>query len=219
MTHVNQKKQQIQSLPYTKTSNLAGELELFVGLPVMLTTNIAVELQLTNGAFGTISRIGIQKKNTLKREGDLYILDTVPDYVIVKFHGVNIPQLSHLGEGEVPIFPIKATFQYRFPGTKTYANIYRYQLPLVASYSYTSYKSQNKTLDAVVADLLPPHGIPIEPSFAYVPLSRVRSLQDLIILRPFPITVLQGRRPDDLIAQDKRFNEMDKMTQNYNNTK
>ena len=36
-----------------QAGGLAGELKLLVGMPVMLTKNIAVELGLTNGNMGT----------------------------------------------------------------------------------------------------------------------------------------------------------------------
>ena len=175
----------------------------------MLTTNIAVELQLTNGTFGVISKIPYDMKQVLSKDENIYVLQSVPRYVIAKFQGLNIPKLPHLDEGEIPVFPIKSSFQFHFPGAKTRTNITRFQLPLVASYCYTAYKSQSKTLPAIVADLVPVSGVPIEPSFAYVPLSRVRSINDVVILRPFPISVIQAKRSNDLIAQDKRFEQMD----------
>ncbi len=204
------KLKQLQSLSYTQTGGLPGELEIFVGLPVMLTSNIAVELQLTNGAMGVISRIPFEKKHTVKKIGNIYRLPTIPKYVVVQFHCIDIPKLPNLNKGEIPIFPKRSSFQYEFPGTKTRTSINRYQLPLVPSYCYTAYKAQSKTLPALITDLLPVPGIPLEPSFGYVPLSRVRSLNDIVILRKFPISVIQAKRSDDLIAQDKRFKRMDK---------
>ncbi len=205
----NSKLQQIQSLAFTKTSNLPGELELFHGAKVMLTTNIAVELNLTNGAFGEVTQIGLCRRNNYIRNGEQYILGAVPEYVIVRFEDARIPKLVGLNHGEVPIFPIKSTFQYKFPGAKKSVSISRYQLPLVTAYSYTTYKAQGKTLDAMITDLLPMSGVPVDPSFAYVALSRVRSLNDLVILREFPLEVLQAKQSSDLIAQNRKFHQMD----------
>ncbi len=199
------KLEQLQALPYTQTGGLPGELEIFVGLPVMLTSNIAVELQLTNRAMGVISRIPFEKKHTLMKSGNIYILPEIPKYVVVQFQCHHIPKLPNLKSGEIPIFPKRSSFQYEFPGMKTRTSISRFQLPLVPSYCYTAYKAQCKTLPALITDLLPVPGIPVEPSFSYIPLSRVRSLSDLVILREFPISVIQAKRSKDLIAQDIRF--------------
>ena len=212
VTLTKSKLEQIHKLPYTQTGSLPSDLELFVGLPVILTSNIAVELGLTNGAFGVVTKIAIDQTNRIMKDGDVYVMEKVPRYVIVKFHGINLPKLAGLEDGEVPIFCHRSSFSYKFPGTRTATSINRQQLPLVAAYSYTSYKAQSKTLNAIVTDLFPPSGVTIDPSFSYVPLSRVRSLQDLVILRPFPISVLQCDRPGDLVAQENKFKTMD--TQN-----
>ena len=208
------KLQQTQQLPYTKTGNLPGKLRLFIGLPVMLTHNIAVELGLTNGAFGVVTRIAIENEQNLKKSDDGYIMENVPEYVIVRFPGLKLDRLPGLDDEEVPIFPMKTSFGMKFPRTMVKSTISRFQIPLVEAYSYTSYKSQGKTLNAIITDLVPPVGMPTNPSFAYVPLSRVRSLQDLVILRPFPITVLQAKQSEDLISQNERFKLLDQATNN-----
>ncbi len=177
------KQKQLDNLTYTQAGSLPKELELFAGLPVMLTKNTAVEMGLTNGSMGTVTRIHFEKDQH------------IPKYVVVKFPDTTCPKLPNLENKEIPIFPIHSSFQYKFPGTTKSTTIRRTQLPLVSAYSYTSYKSQGKTLDAVVVDLQPASNRPLDPSFSYVPLSRVRSLQDLVILREFPISVLQSPRP------------------------
>ncbi len=83
-------------------------------------------------------------------------------------------------------------------------------------YSYTSYKAQGKTLPAIITDLLPTSRNSNEAAFAYVPLSRVKRLDDLAILRKFPISVLQIKPTKDLKAQDERFTEMDMFSEHEN---
>ncbi len=133
----------------------------------------------------------------------------IPEYVIVKFSETTCPPFPGLRSGEVPIFPRSGSFQFGFPGMKSKVSIRRWQLPLVACYPYTSYKAQSKALPAKVTDLVPSHTFKVGGSFAYVPLLRVRCLDDLAIVRPFPISVLQKARPKDLIAQDARFKKME----------
>ncbi len=191
------KKKQLSNLPYTKSGNLPTQLELFVGLPIMVTKNLAVELGICNGALGTITRIKYGQNNQ------------IPCYVVAKFQCSSCPKLAGLENGEIPIFPTSASYQFKFPGTVRFVTIHRVQLPIVSAYSYTSYKSQGKTLSAIVTDLQPSSKFPIDSSFSYVPLSRVRSLNDLVILRKFPISVLQLPRSNDYIAHKKWLEGMD----------
>ncbi len=204
-------------LSYTKAGNLPSELELFKGLPVMLTQNIAVELGLTNGAFGEVTQIGFDKDHKMTKKDDSYLLESVPQYVIVKFPCLKHLKLPGLNIGEVPVFPVKSSFRIKFPGTVVKSTINRLQLPLVASYCYTSYKDQGKTLEAIIVELVPSSNKSNDPSFGYVPLSRVRRLQDLCILRPFPISILQSEVPPDLVAQNQRFNIIEQSPKNTNN--
>ncbi len=197
----------LQNLSYTSTSNLPGELPLFIGMKVMLTTNLLVEEKLANGSVGEVTRIACTSRPILKE--NKYVLQEQPRYVVVNFHNTSCPTFESLNPGEVPIFPLASTFRHKFPGSLRPTSIRRQQLPLVACYSYTAHKAQCKTLDAVITDLVPPPGFKVDSGFSYVPLSRVRRLDDLCILRPFPIKVLQTQQPLDLVAQDKRFEEMD----------
>ncbi len=205
------KLQQLQRLSYTRTSNLPGELELFRGMPVMVTKNIAVEFKISNGAIGVISKIVCIGKPTLS--AGLYILPDIPIYVVVKFPDTTCPAFPGLASGEIPIFPQTDSFQFKFPGTTSSSTIRRRQLPLISCYSYTSHKAQGKTLPAIVTDLVPLKKN-VDCSFAYVPLSRIRHLEDLVIIRPFPISVIQSKRPKDLIAQDAKFIKMDSICSN-----
>ncbi|CAF4946825.1 unnamed protein product, partial [Rotaria magnacalcarata] len=48
----------------------------------------------------------------------------------------------------------------------------------------TTHKSQGQTLGKIIIDLVMPPG-PVEVASVYVPLSRVKRLDDLLIIRPF----------------------------------
>ena len=51
-------------------------------------------------------------------------------------------------------------------------------------------------MNKAIIDLVkPPGNKPIDLSFAYVPLSRIRRLEDLTILRPFDADVIKNLRP------------------------
>ena len=89
-------------------------------------------------------------------------------------------------------------------------NIKRSHFPLVPAYSYTAHKSQGKTLKKVMVDLVPPKGMKhMDISFAYVPLSRVRSLNDLTILRHFDSKILKKNINRDCAKMMEDFKKRD----------
>ena len=78
-------------------------------------------------------------------------------------------------------------------------------------YSCTAHKSQGQTLKKAVVDLVPAHGSTknIGKEFAYVPLSRVRRLQDLTILRPFDPSILNAKINEGCAAMMEDFQRRD----------
>ncbi|CAF1265132.1 unnamed protein product [Rotaria sp. Silwood1] len=74
----------------------------------------------------------------------------------------------------------------------------------------TTHKSQGQTLGKFIVDLVMPPGPP-EVASVYVPLSRVKRLDDLLIIRPFEFATLQVKPSTAQIAELKR---LDKIAQN-----
>ena len=76
----------------------------------------------------------------------------------------------------------------------------------------TAHKSQGATLDKAVVDLVPQPNLksPIDVNFPYVPLSRVRRLQDLTILRPFDASVVKVKPNPACLAMMEYFKTLDK---------
>ena len=76
----------------------------------------------------------------------------------------------------------------------------RKQFPIVPRFSITGHKSQGQTLTKAIIDLVPNpknKGRQEEVSFPYVPLSRVRRLEDLTILREFPASVILNPKENE----------------------
>ena len=65
------------------------------------------------------------------------------------------------------------------------------------------------TLNKAFVDLVPVQKNPVDINFAYVPLSRVRRLEDLNILRPFPENVLKAQVNKDAQAMMSYFKDRD----------
>ena len=86
-------------------------------------------------------------------------------------------------------------------------SIKRRALPLVPAYSITTHKSQSQTLNNVVIDLkLPNENDDI--AAIYVPLSRVKRLVDLIILRHFDYKVLLIKPSKSQLAEIERLDKL-----------
>ena len=65
------------------------------------------------------------------------------------------------------------------------------------------------TLDKAIVDLVPSDRRSVQINFAYVPLSRVRRLEDLTILRPFPVDVLKAKVNESCAAMMVAFKSRD----------
>ena len=184
----------VKGLPNTKTDGLPGYLPLFAGMPVYLTKNLSTELGLTNGSRGVVTQVHCEKnksRNDIAGTKEYEVLSSLPECVIVEFPGTLPNGLTGLASNQVPVFPTQGTFSVKLQNTKKNITIKRNQLPLVPGYSCTAHKSQGQTLSEVIVDLVPAKGMKkLDISFAYVPLSRVRRMKDVTILRPFTSDVI-----------------------------
>ena len=195
----------------TATRGLPRELKLFIGMPVMVTNNIATELGITNGTTGFIRSIHFRDEEVISKESGYHEFEQPPEYVIVELEDICMETLEGLPPNHVPIFLKTESFQVRMPGKKKSINVNRHHFPLVPRFSCTAHKSQGQTLRKVIVDLAPLNGktkgIGIE--FAYVPLSRVRRLEDLTILRPFDPMILKTSVNEGCKIMMEEFSERD----------
>ena len=192
----------------TRTKGLPRELQLFVGMPVIVTTNIKTELGITNGTMGVVRLIHFKNGQVINEDTGVHYLEENPDYIIVELDDISVKPLDGLPPNHIPIVPIKKSFSVYMPGKTKAVNVNRIHFPLVPRYSCTAHKSQGKTLSKAIVDLVPlKRGVGIE--FAYVPLSRVRRLADLTILRPFNPSILRAKVNEGCAAMMEEFRRRD----------
>ena len=139
----------------------------------MLTRNIWAEKGLCNGSLGYI-------KHIIFKEGQCP--PNLPLAVIVKFDAGYIGPSILSEERCVSIIPITST------GDVLGANYERQQLPLKLAWSITIHKSQGLTLDKAWVNLGSKENC---AGLAYVALSRVRTLSDLLV-EPMTLERLQA---------------------------
>ena len=115
---------------------------------------------------------------------------------------------AYLPSNIIPIFPREESFSVdpKCPelGTKA-VSVKRVQFPLTPAYACTAHKAQGKTLTKAIVDLSKPPTGRMDAAYAYVVLSRLKCLTDLLILRPFPISVLQQKHCPDYWLEINRL--------------
>ena len=190
---------------------LLRKLQLFIGMPVIVTNNIATELGITNGTEGQVKSIHFKNGEVITGDAGYQHLESPPDYVIVELEDITMRPLDGLPPNHVPISLQTAGFSVYLPDMKKSINVNRSHFPLVPRYSCTAHKSQGRTLQKAIVDLVPIYGTSkgVGIEFAYVPLSRVRRLQDLTILRPFDPTILNTKINDGCAAMMDIFKRED----------
>ncbi|CAF1282832.1 unnamed protein product [Rotaria sordida] len=75
----------------------------------------------------------------------------------------------------------------------------------------TTYKSQGQTLGKIIVDRVMPPG-PLEVALVYVPLSRVKRLDDILIIRSFEFATLQVKPSTAQIQELKRLDKIAQST-------
>ena len=188
-------------VPSTKSEDSIGRLPLFPGMKVMIQENIAFSHGLVNGAEGTV-------EDVLWEEEDGCRYATVA-YVRVPGSGLIFPEK---GPNVVPIFPEVVGFEVQVSagGAKSSGRrVSRYQLPLLPAYAYTDYKSQGKSLSRAIVDIESANSL----QGVYVMLSRVKTLDGLMVLRPFVSSRVCRRLSQELRDELDRIDTLSNATE------
>ncbi|CAM4819906.1 unnamed protein product [Rotaria magnacalcarata] len=190
----------------SKTERLPGLLPFVPGMPVILTQNIAIELSLINGINGIFRQL-VYQPDSMSTDvlSQAFPNNTQyvhrPLYALIEITRSKIKcNLEEVQPKLVPIPLMEQTFRVDVTdilpkGKKSTSNgkailsIKRRALPFVPAYCITTHKSQGQTLNKVVIDLKLLNETD-DIVAVYVPLSRVKRLTDLIILRQFDYKVL-----------------------------
>lgn len=224
----------ILELPDNKTEHLPWYLPLVPGMPVLLTENLATELGLSNGTKGIFRQLVYENCSDITNFDDKNFpantrFITRPKYALVEFPNCKVGSaLATLQPKLIPVSVSEQSFLFDvdelLPTTESKAakakkqstkiTVKRRALPLVPAFSITTHKSQGQTLRKIIVDLVLPPG-PTELASVYVPLSRVKRLQDLVILRPFQLEVLQLKPSKAQLEELNRLDMIAKKTREH----
>ena len=104
--------------------------------------------------------------------------------------------MPHLAPHEFPIMPspIPVHYETKQRGKPKWTLAFSWlQVPLILAFAMMAHKSQGQTINKVIIDLASCHGM----EAPYIMVLRVRRLDNLFILCPFPIEKIRCRMSED----------------------
>ena len=187
-------------------------------MKVMVTENIEIDLDLTNGARGEIVDIVLHPDEPPVRDEPVVHLKYMPTYTLVKLSRTRVTTLEGLDTSVIPIEPTMTTYRIKIQqrdGKLVQKNVRRCQYPMTAAYAFTDYRSQGQTIPYVIADIGSPPTGTLSLFNLYVALSRSSGRDSIRLLRDFKDELFRGSHDPALTAEDERLENLDKMTQEW----
>ena len=193
-----------------KRKDLPETIELAIGMKVMVTSNIATDLDITNGARGSMVDIILSAEEPPLGDACVVELKHLPQCVLVKLNRTRAARLDSLDAGVIPIFPAKSSMQIVLARkTKT---VTRFQYPITAAYCFTDYRSQGQTIPRVIVDIASPPTGKLLLFNLYVALSRSSGQETFRLLREFDDEIFLGAHEAELVLEDERLDGLDQET-------
>jgi len=193
-----------------KRKGLPETIELAIGMKVMVTSNIATDLDITNGARGTIVDITLNPEEPPLGDSSIITLKHLPRCVLVKLNRTRANRLTGLDDGVIPIFPPKSSMQITL--TKKAQTVTRFQYPITATYCFTDYRSQGQTIPYVIIDIASPPSGELSLFNLYVALSRSSGWETIRLLREFDDDIFLEAHEPELMLEDERLDDLDGTT-------
>ena len=137
-----------------KQKDLLEVIELAIGMKVMVTSNIATDLDIANGARGAVVDIILDPEEPLLGDNSIVTLKRLPQCVLVRLNRTCATRLDGLDDSVVPIFPAKSSMQITLG--KKVKTVTCFQYPITAAYCFTDYRSQGQTIPHVIVDITSP---------------------------------------------------------------
>ncbi|CUA73486.1 hypothetical protein RSOLAG22IIIB_05336 [Rhizoctonia solani] len=210
-------------------SSLTDKVLLAVGMRVMVTSNVETDLDVANGARGTVVEIFLHPNEPPFDSGaSVVTLSKLPSHILVKMDRTRATKLPGLSDNVLPILPVSKNFRVVLPIQQADGSvadiprtIHRLQFPITPAYAFTDYRSQGQTIPAAIIDIAtPPTGSALSLYNLYVALSRCAGRDNIRILRDFDEKLLMKPLDYDLLREDERLAKMDNQTEQlWNNLK
>lgn len=112
--------------------------------------------------------------------------------------------LSMLSQNQAVVLQDTIDLTFRHPHSNKKCLIKRTQLPIAPAFAMTAHKAQGQTMNKVIIDLESCRGT----ESPYVMVSRVTSLEGLLILRPFKFSKIKCHQSQDTRKELNRLNRL-----------
>jgi len=198
--------------------DLQREVHIAVGMEIMVTRNIETDLDITNGARGTVVDIFLHPDEPAHDEEAMSTtLAYPPVFILVKLNRTRASQLKGLDESVIPVEPITKTFRIDVHenGTNLTRTISRRQLPVTAAYASTDYQAQGQTIGHVLIDIATPPTGGLNLFNLYVALSWSSGRETIRLLRDFDQKHFQAAHSPELVREDERLMLLDAQTSEW----
>ena len=161
----------------------------------------------------TVHRTAASPNTAFLCDNKLPIVLFKPDKPHPSLISFKFPGLENYPPGLVPITSVTCTFNLWISvgSQQEKYTITRHQLPISLNYAFSDYKSQSRTFEKAIIDLRCPSGFR-DANSAYVCLSRLKSLQGLLILRDFKESDLNAPLPENLLSELRRIEQLNETT-------
>ena len=189
----------LKALHSGQTNSRLGCIPLVIGMPVMINSNFDVEAGIVNGCTGVLKSIRYRKGVNGERHAVSCVVNAPGS------SGENLPGLQ---SNEVVALQDTVDLEFRYKHSGKKCKVKRTQIPVVPGFSMTAYKAQGQTLNDVIVDLTACSGT----ETPYVMLSRVKSLEGLLILRPFASKKIACRQSEDMRRESIRLKALHRLT-------
>jgi hypothetical protein len=199
--------------------DLPHEIELAIGMKVMVTNNLETDLDITNGARGKIIDILLHPDEPpLNTHNSRIELKFLPICILVKLAKTRAKQLKGLDECVIPIEPTTSKYHINMTtpdGKKTQRTFERHQFPVTAAYAFTDYRSQGQSILYLFVDIASPPTGSLSLFNLYVALSRSSGRETIRLLRDFDDKIFLKRHDEALNNEDKLLHELNKETDEW----
>jgi hypothetical protein len=205
------------SLMSNKMKVLPDEVELAVGMKILVTYNVETDVDITNGARGTIVRIVLDPRESILPKQAIHHLKYLPKYILVRLDRTRMSKLSGLDDNIVPVEPMTMPIEIRNgkDGSQMKLSIKRTQFPLTGGYAFTDYRSQGQTISQAIVVIAPPPRGMLTLFNLYVALSRCPSRNDICLLHDFDPDMLLKAHDENLLRADERLEHLNDVTRRW----
>ncbi|KIO04550.1 hypothetical protein M404DRAFT_142538 [Pisolithus tinctorius Marx 270] len=168
---------------WQQKSDLPDKVDISVGMKVMVMQNVQTDLDITNGACGTIVHIILHPDESVPRSSGLLMeLTHPPPYVLVKLDCTRMSKLPELNQAMIPIEPLEKNIQIKCNGPDSHMVTHLFkccQYLMITTYAFMDYQAQGQTIPCILVDITTPPTGGLNLFNLYVALSRI-SRQDTI---------------------------------------